>query len=133
MDYFRCKTKQQNRIASSLGRLEISVNNLVCMEVAHAVCNLLSPIKKKTDRKFNVTPQHFVELTVRTVFHDDAKAGSLSAYAPESATTTYTLLSTIPDILMKCQTVQLAQGKRRTRSVGNLSSLLTYLNAMTLV
>ena len=62
------------------------MNDLVCVQIAHAVCNLSGPVEEKTDREFDVATKHLVELTIRAVLHHNAETRSLRAHTPEMDT-----------------------------------------------
>lgn len=66
----------------SLGRLEVSVDDFVEVEVVHATCNAHGPVNHEGGGDFAARPQHLIQLPLGTVFHQDTVTRSLGAHAP---------------------------------------------------
>lgn len=53
-----------------LGRLEVTMNDLVRMKVVHSIGYLLCPVEEQCRRQSLSVPEYFIQLTIWTVFHD---------------------------------------------------------------
>ena len=58
------------------------MDDLVRVEVVHAVGDLLGPVDEQRGRQTLVITQDLVELAVRAVLHDDTVAWRLRAHTP---------------------------------------------------
>ena len=77
----------QSPASRSLWRLEVAVDDLAAVKVAHAAGDLSRPAEQQRRRQVLRLAHHLVQLAVRTVLHHDAVARRLRAHAPGGRTT----------------------------------------------
>lgn len=68
---------------NSLGRLQVSVDDLVEVKVVHAPSDAHGPVHEQGRGDLPACPEHLVQLSLGTVLHDDTVTGSLSTDSPE--------------------------------------------------
>lgn len=66
--------------SNSLWRFEVSVDDLVQMQVVHATGNSWRPVHQHLGGHFPPCSQHLIQLALGAIFHDDAVTRCLSAY-----------------------------------------------------
>ena len=66
-----------------LGRLEVSVDDLVEVEVVHASSHAHGPVDEQGGGDVPTRPQHLVQLALGTVLHQDTVTRGLGADTPE--------------------------------------------------
>lgn len=66
----------------SLGGLEVSVDDLVEVQVVHAPGDAHGPVYEQGGGDLPACSQHLVQLALGTVLHQDTVAGSLGADTP---------------------------------------------------
>lgn len=65
-------TQDVGDVDNLLWWLQVTMNNLVGVQIVHPTSNLFGPIKNQGWRDFFAISKNFVQLAIRAVFHDDA-------------------------------------------------------------
>ena len=73
-------------LAHSLGGLEVSMDNLVQVQVVHATGDAHGPVDQQRWGHRAASPQYLIQLALGAELHEDAVARSLGAHTPGGQT-----------------------------------------------